>query len=102
MFAQLLDKVNYEVISSLSKFDVQHETDLAAQQQQQRRTIDQQHVQYKHAEVSVLANTEAAEREEEALGVVVPITRDSPKIGRNDPCSCGSGKKYKQCHGRLA
>jgi preprotein translocase subunit SecA len=30
------------------------------------------------------------------------VTRDAPKVGRNDPCPCGSGKKYKQCHGRLA
>jgi preprotein translocase subunit SecA len=29
------------------------------------------------------------------------VTRDAPKVGRNDPCPCGSGKKYKQCHGRL-
>jgi preprotein translocase subunit SecA len=102
MFSQLLDKVNYEVISALSKFEVRMEEDLAAMQNQQRHTIDQQHVQYKHAEVSVLADEEAAEREEEQLGVVVPITRDGAKIGRNDPCACGSGKKYKQCHGRLA
>jgi preprotein translocase subunit SecA len=33
---------------------------------------------------------------------VAQVTRDTPKIGRNDPCPCGSGKKYKQCHGRLA
>jgi preprotein translocase subunit SecA len=32
----------------------------------------------------------------------VPVMRDAPKIGRNDPCPCGSGKKYKQCHGKLA
>jgi len=34
--------------------------------------------------------------------VQAPIMRDAPKVGRNDPCPCGSGKKYKQCHGRLA
>jgi preprotein translocase subunit SecA len=31
-----------------------------------------------------------------------PVVRNQPKIGRNDPCPCGSGKKYKQCHGKLA
>jgi preprotein translocase subunit SecA len=101
MFSQLLDKVNYEVISALSKFEVRKEQDLSQMQAQQRQTIDQQHVQYKHAEVSVLADETAAEREEEHPGIVTPITRNSPKIGRNDPCSCGSGKKYKQCHGKL-
>jgi preprotein translocase subunit SecA len=101
MFSQLLDKVNYEVISALSKFEVRMEQDLSQMQAQQRQTIDQQHVQYKHAEVSVLADETAAERVEEQPGVVTPITRNSPKIGRNDPCTCGSGKKYKQCHGKL-
>jgi preprotein translocase subunit SecA len=33
---------------------------------------------------------------------VAPFVRDAPKVGRNDPCPCGSGKKFKQCHGRLA
>jgi len=37
----------------------------------------------------------------EPSNVVLPFTRTSPKIGRNDPCNCGSGKKYKHCHGRL-
>ncbi|NUQ47655.1 MAG: SEC-C domain-containing protein, partial [Phycisphaerae bacterium] len=32
--------------------------------------------------------------------VVDPIRRDQPRVGRNDPCPCGSGKKYKQCHGK--
>jgi preprotein translocase subunit SecA len=31
-----------------------------------------------------------------------PMMRDQPKVGRNDPCPCGSGKKFKQCHGKLA
>jgi preprotein translocase subunit SecA len=32
----------------------------------------------------------------------MPDTTEVPKVGRNDPCPCGSGKKYKQCHGRLS
>lgn len=105
MFSQLLDKVNYEVMSALSKFEVRVEQDLAAMQEQQRNTIDQQHIQYKHAAAAgVLAGggMEAVEHEEGHEDNVVPITRDAPKVGRNDPCTCGSGKKYKQCHGRLS
>lgn len=101
MFSQLLDRVNYEVISALCKFEVSMERDLSQMQDQQRRTIDQQSIQYKHAEASVLAEAEATEQEEKQEGVVVPLMRNSPKIGRNEPCTCGSGKKYKQCHGRL-
>ena len=101
MFSQLLDKVNYEVISTLCKFDVRAESDLAAMEEQQRQTIDAQHVQYKHADIHALAEADGAEREEGAVGVVTPSTRDNPKVGRNDICPCGSGKKYKQCHGKL-
>ena len=36
------------------------------------------------------------------LGLLTPYVREQPKVGRNDPCPCGSGKKYKQCHGRLS
>lgn len=106
MFSQLLDKVNYEVMSALSKFEVRMESDIEQMQARQRNTIDQQHMQYKHAEVTALADVEEVEQQEAiAAGggaVVAPITRDAAKVGRNDACPCGSGKKYKQCHGRLA
>jgi preprotein translocase subunit SecA len=40
--------------------------------------------------------------EEEAVSAAQPFTRDGNKVGRNDPCPCGSGKKFKQCHGKLS
>jgi preprotein translocase subunit SecA len=43
---------------------------------------------------------EAAD-EDEVVTVSKPIVRDKPKVGRNEPCPCGSGKKYKHCHGKL-
>ena len=43
---------------------------------------------------------EAAARGAEAAQRVIPFHRDEPKVGRNDPCPCESGKKYKNCHGR--
>ena len=39
--------------------------------------------------------------EQATMAVPQPVLREGPKIGRNDPCPCGSGKKYKQCHGQL-
>jgi preprotein translocase subunit SecA len=105
MFSQLLDKVNYEVISTLSKFEVRMESDLEKLQAQQRNTIDRQNMTYKHAEVHALAGAEGGESEEHDevshAGNVTPITREGPKVGRNDQCPCGSGKKFKQCHGKL-
>ena len=103
MFSQLLDKVNYEVISALSNFQVKMESDLQQMQAKQRHTIDQQHVTYKHAAVHSLAGVDNEDHDEgQTLGTAEPVTREGPKVGRNDPCSCGSGKKYKQCHGKLA
>lgn len=100
MFSQLLDKINYEVMSALSKFDVKMESDLAQMEARQRNTIDQQHITYKHATVHALADADESQREE-GESQAVPLTRDAPKVGRNDVCPCGSGKKFKQCHGKL-
>ena len=50
------------------------------------------------------AQTEAEQKAGQAGSeqAVQPIRRDTPRVGRNDPCPCGSGKKYKACHGKLA
>lgn len=100
MFSQLLDRVNYEVISALTKFEVKVENNLEQMQQQQRHSIDQQHIQYQHAEVDALSDSDVAVQEDDENSVVTPIKR-GPKVGRNEPCPCHSGKKYKQCHGRI-
>lgn len=95
LFAQLLDKVDYDVISALSKFEVRMEQDMEQFEEQQRATVANLNMEYKHHEPAVAENGDVAV-------AVKPITREMPKIGRNDPCPCGSGKKYKVCHGRLA
>ncbi|VVC76333.1 Protein translocase subunit SecA [Aquicella siphonis] len=101
LFAQLLDKVNYDVISSLSKFEVKVEQDVE-QMQAQRRHAAPTLMEYQHAEVDALHDSEVAVREmEPAFLANQTFTRGAVKTGRNDPCPCGSGKKYKQCHGKL-
>ena len=101
LFAQLLDKINYEVISALSKFEVKIEREFEQLEEQQRQAVNMQQVQYHHREVDALTNTgDVMVQEEEAVGGGT-VTRLNPKIGRNDACPCGSGKKYKQCHGKL-
>jgi preprotein translocase subunit SecA len=59
-------------------------------------------MQFQHAEVSALEEPqdEPAEGEQDGASNVTPI-RSEPKIGRNEPCPCGSGKKYKHCHGQV-
>jgi len=101
LFAQLLDKVNYDVISALYKFKIEQHTD---QMEAQRRYTVSQQMAYQHTSVDVLQSVTAdtVVQDEVATPVVhETYRRSTPKIGRNDPCLCGSGKKYKQCHGKL-
>jgi preprotein translocase subunit SecA len=61
--------------------------------------VEYQHTDYQEA----MAEQEArkAERQAPPPANAKPFERQTPKLGRNDPCFCGSGKKYKQCHGKL-
>ena len=98
LFSQLLDRVNYDTISAISKFEVRVEEDLQQMEAQQRQSLNQQSIQYNHvAPVDALNLTDEVEVQE---GVAVDtFVRNAPKVGRNDPCPCGSGKKYKKCCG---
>ncbi len=94
LFSQLLDRIKAEVISVLSKVQVRAEEDVAAVEEQRRSHGE---MNYQHEEVSALG-AEEQEAEEQPQ----PFVRDERKVGRNEPCPCGSGKKYKHCHGRLS
>lgn len=102
LFAELLDKVNHQVISALTKFEVKVENDIERMQAKRQQEMNLQHMQYQHAEIDALqtdntgySNVQEVEFRSETY------MRNQPKIGRNDPCPCGSKKKYKQCHGKL-
>ncbi len=98
MFTTMLDRIKHDVIAIVSKVQVRAESDVEAVEQQRRSETPRQ---YQHAEASAMAGQqeEQAPAGEESH---TPYTRQGRKIGRNEPCPCGSGKKYKQCHGRLA
>ncbi len=101
LFSQLLDKVNYEVISALCKFEVKMEQDIE-QMQSRRQAMNPMQMEYKHVEADALQDSDVAVREDEQAFLANPaVMRSGPKVGRNDPCPCGSGKKFKQCHGKL-
>jgi preprotein translocase subunit SecA len=97
LFSQLLDKINYDVISALCKFEVKVEEDVE-QMEAGRQTPTR--MEYQHVEVDNLQQ-DIAVGEEQSLAVNQTMTRSAPKVGRNDACPCGSGKKYKMCHGKL-
>ncbi|MBT2968796.1 MAG: preprotein translocase subunit SecA [gamma proteobacterium symbiont of Ctena orbiculata] len=98
MFSGMLGSIKQEVTGLLSKVQVQMPEEMAIQQQPK---VDE--FEFKHEAFEGLPEetTAAAEREEQAAPPQQPFVREGRKIGRNEPCPCGSGKKYKQCHGRL-
>ena len=93
LFASMLDRIKREVITTLARVEIREQDDVALFEQQRH---EQQEMFYEHP--SLMAAGEGAVATAEAVATVV---RQQPKIGRNAPCPCGSGKKYKQCHGRL-
>ncbi|GAC26124.1 preprotein translocase subunit SecA [Paraglaciecola mesophila KMM 241] len=100
LFTEMLEALKVEVVTVLSKVQVKAESDVEAVEEQ-RRQADEQPKQYEHETASA---TQAPEEAPEAAPTARPgnALRDGPKVGRNDPCPCGSGLKYKQCHGKLS
>ena len=99
LFEGLLQRLKYEVVRFLSNVQVQRSDEAAAIEQQRREAVAKQKMAFEHADAGS-AVPEAAEAPPPAAPQ--PMTRAQPKVGRNEPCPCGSGKKYKQCHGALS
>ncbi len=96
MFVVMLENIKHDVISFLSKVQVGNEEDIDAAEQKRNRRQD---MQFNHAaSPDVLRNKQENNLDSKGLE---PFVRGQKKIGRNYPCPCGSGKKYKQCHGKL-
>ena len=108
LFEQMLEKVKVEVATTLARVRLRSEEELAQieleqRMQQQRAPMKFQHPDAGNYGVEEEAQQVQALRDQSAMMAATPaqVVRDAPKVGRNDPCPCGSGKKYKQCHGRL-
>ncbi len=105
MFGVMLDQVKHDTISILSRVKIQSQEDVE-RMEAQRRAV--QAMEFQHAEASALGQQQqaAAARGGGAAAAApasrTPFVRSERKVGRNEPCPCGSGKKYKQCHGRLS
>ena len=93
LFTQMLETLKRDVISVLSRVQVQ-ERDVETMEEQQRQRAESAQRTYSHE----AAENQLAEPEQEGQ----PFVREEQKVGRNDPCPCGSGKKFKQCHGKLS
>ncbi|MEO6023817.1 MAG: preprotein translocase subunit SecA [Burkholderiales bacterium] len=97
LFAGLLDVVKREVTQKLMLVRVQTEQEVEAAAETVEHVPEPKNVQYHHADYEEALETAQANDDT----AVQPFVRQGQKIGRNDPCPCGSGKKYKQCHGKL-
>ncbi|WP_341217792.1 preprotein translocase subunit SecA [Neptunomonas phycophila] len=104
LFQGLLENIKRDVIKVLSHVQVQQPEQVEEMEQQRREQASQQEMSYEHASDSGLNEDESQEQvaTDEQSASVDTFVRDTPKVGRNDPCPCGSGKKYKQCHGKLS
>jgi len=102
MFTNLLEHIKYEVIGILFKVQVRQEEDVHALDEQMQAPRE---MHFEHAQAPALEAYEesllAAEQDDVATAEQ-PFIREGHKVGRNDPCPCGSGKKFKQCHGQLS
>lgn len=101
LFTALLDNIKREVVKILSHVQVRQPEDVEEMERQRREAAMRQAMEFQHANASGMTEDgeQPAEQPEQTPGTVV---RDTPKVGRNEPCPCGSGKKYKACHGKLA
>jgi preprotein translocase subunit SecA len=101
MFQDMLGKLKHDVVKVTSHVKIQSEEEAEEIERQRREELARQlaaaKAQHDEASASGADNPEG----EGAEAKSEPMTRDGRKVGRNEPCPCGSGKKYKQCHGRI-
>jgi preprotein translocase subunit SecA len=116
MFSSMLERVKHDTISILSKIQIRRPEDVRAVEPP---PPDPSTLRFQHAAAPSLVaapppdphasapaplpglSGQSARPLPAAAEPITPYVREQPKVGRNDPCPCGSGKKYKQCHGRL-
>ncbi len=94
MFSAMLERIKHDVVSIVAKVQVRTESDVEAVDEQRRQAAP---MEFSHPEASALAEAEEGASPDDKQ---TPLVRGR-KIGRNEPCPCGSGKKYKHCHGQL-
>jgi preprotein translocase subunit SecA len=102
LFSGMLDRVRDDVVRVLMTVRIQTQEEIEQAEAEAARAVQMQNVQYQHTNYEE-AKSEATQSQRQAVAQEHPGTlrNAAPKVGRNDPCPCGSGKKYKHCHGQL-
>jgi preprotein translocase subunit SecA len=101
LFQELLNNIKHETIRVLSHVKVRQEEDVREMEERRRAEAQAQAAaaQYQHDSASAMGTEEPAEADDASAQTFV---RDERKVGRNEACPCGSGKKFKHCHGKLS
>jgi preprotein translocase subunit SecA len=105
LFGEMLDKVKREVVTMLARVRIRSEEEVAAMEAAERAQAQRQaqQLQFQHADIGGLgADEEAQQAQAMAAALQAQAQGTGPRVGRNDPCPCGSGKKFKHCHGALS
>ncbi|MBD3384928.1 hypothetical protein GF407_08380 [candidate division KSB1 bacterium] len=100
MFVQTIDRMNRDVVSTLfTIFDVGGELEEKKQQRSEPKEYVTTHSQVQTFQQTAPATSPAAQVQSRGQAGGAQKPKQAVKVGRNDPCPCGSGKKYKQCCG---
>jgi preprotein translocase subunit SecA len=97
MFTSMLERIKHDVVSLIARVELRAEEDVKAVEERRRQTGD---IELQHDQVDGMSGKSEGQNhniKEQSQ----PIEREGRKVGRNEPCPCGSGKKFKQCHGAL-
>ncbi len=100
LFSDMLDRVRDDVIRLLMTVRIQTQEEIQQAEQEAAQAVQMQNVQYQHTDYQE-AEQQAQEPASQASDHPGTVRNILPKVGRNDACPCGSGKKYKHCHGQL-
>lgn len=104
LFQNLLMTVKRETVHLMARVEPVTREQMEAMENQRREELARQKMQLRHDELSALSEQAEGDQPDEqarAPRAQAPVVREGRKVGRNDPCPCGSGKKYKNCHGQL-
>jgi preprotein translocase subunit SecA len=107
LFEQMLDNLKRDVVRFLSHVEIRRDDELAQLEQQRRDEEAHRKMLFQHAQVSAIDEGDEEQNSipqlaQPAAAPAAPFVRDEAKIGRNEVCHCGSGKKFKHCHGKLS
>ena len=102
MFTAMLDRIKHDALGIMTRVQVRTEEDVQAVEEQRRQAAETAAgMEFQHAPAGVMGGGEQQQTEAPTEEEQAPFVREGRKVGRNEPCPCGSGKKYKQCCGKL-